>query len=97
MYLARIAAVALLLCTIQPAPAAEHVVLIVWDGMRPDFVTAENSPTLHALAEKGVFFRNNHAVYPSSTNVNGAVFAPAITRRITGSSRTRNTARRSIR
>ncbi len=78
MHLARIAAAALLLCTIQRAPAAEHVVLMVWDGMRPDFVTAENSPTLHALAEKGVFFRNNHAAYPSSTNVNGAVFATGV-------------------
>ncbi len=54
---------------------AEHVVLIVWDGMRPDFVTTETAPTLAALARAGVFFRNNHAAYPSSTNVNGAVLA----------------------
>lgn len=63
----------------QAAPVsaahAKHVVLIVWDGMRPDFVRAENAPTLTALAHDGVFFRNNHAVYPSSTNVNGAVLA----------------------
>ncbi len=54
---------------------AKHIVLIVWDGMRPDFVTAETAPTLNALAHDGVFFRNNHAAYPSSTNVNGAVLA----------------------
>ena len=54
---------------------AQHVVLIVWDGMRPDFVTAETAPTLAALARDGVLFRNNHAAYPSSTNVNGAVLA----------------------
>ncbi len=28
---------------------AEHVVLVVWDGMRPDFVTKENAPTLWQL------------------------------------------------
>lgn len=57
------------------APNAEHVVVIVWDGMRPDFVTAENAPTLAALAHDGVFFRNNHSSFPTSTNVNGAVLA----------------------
>src|SRR5438128_2410725 len=54
---------------------AEHVVVIVWDGMRPDFVTPQYTPTLAALARSGVFFKNNHAAYPSSTNVNGAVLA----------------------
>lgn len=60
---------------LHAAPHAEHVVVIVWDGMRPDFVTAENAPTLTALAHDGVFFRNNHSLFPTSTNVNGAVFA----------------------
>ncbi len=54
---------------------AEHVVLIVWDGMRPDFVRPNHAPTLTALARSGVFFKNNHPVYPSSTNVNGATLA----------------------
>ncbi len=54
---------------------AEHVVLIVWDGMRPDFATLEYAPTLAALAQDGVVFRNHHAVFPSSTNVNGATLA----------------------
>src|SRR4051794_17536781 len=57
---------------------AEHVVVVVWDGMRPDLVTEENAPTLFALARSGVFFKNNHAAYPSSTNVNGAVLATGI-------------------
>ncbi len=29
-----------------PAPKAEHVVLMVWDGMRPDFVSEANTPHL---------------------------------------------------
>jgi arylsulfatase A-like enzyme len=58
---------------------AEHVVVVVWDGMRPDFVTDQNTPTLSALARSGVFFKRNHAAYPSSTNVNGAVLATGAT------------------
>lgn len=54
---------------------AEHVVVVVWDGMRPDFVTERYAPTLTALAHSGVVFKNNHPAYPSSTNVNGAVLA----------------------
>jgi arylsulfatase A-like enzyme len=52
---------------------AKHVVVVVWDGMRPDFVTERYAPTLTALAHTGVVFKNNHPAYPSSTNVNGAV------------------------
>jgi arylsulfatase A-like enzyme len=61
---------------VQAASAADHhVVLMVWDGMRPDFVNASNTPTLSALASRGVFFANNHPVYVSSTEVNGTALA----------------------
>jgi hypothetical protein len=50
---------------------AEHVVLVVWDGMRPDFVTAEHTPTLQGLKHDGVDFQHHHPVYISSTEVNG--------------------------
>src|SRR5438874_13070411 len=52
-----------------------HVVLVVWDGMRPDFVTEKYAPTLDKLARDGVRFRNHHAVYPTATDVNGAALA----------------------
>jgi predicted AlkP superfamily pyrophosphatase or phosphodiesterase len=48
-----------------------HVVVVVWDGMRPDFVSEQNTPTLWKLAQSGVTFRNHHSVYPSATIVNG--------------------------
>ncbi len=60
------------------APAEDkprHVVLVVWDGMRPDFVTERYSPTLNKLAHEGVQFRNHHSVYPTATDVNGAALA----------------------
>ena len=57
------------------AGRAEHVVVVVWDGMRPDFITEQDTPTLHELAREGVFFRNHHAVFLSATEVNGTAIA----------------------
>ena len=51
------------------------VIVIVWDGLRPDFVTAEVTPTLHALATGGVWFERSHCAYPSETRVNAAALA----------------------
>lgn len=63
----------------EPARAkAEHVVLMVWDGMRPDFVTEANAPTLWKLAREGVTFRNHHSVYPTLTSVNAAALATGV-------------------
>src|SRR5207248_5135228 len=55
-----------------------YVVLIVWDGMRPDFVTARNCPTLFQLAQHGVLFQHHHAVYPSATEVNVTVLSTGV-------------------
>ena len=52
-------------------PAERHVVLVIWDGMRPDYVNENDTPTLWKLAQEGTVFRNHHSVYPSATNVNG--------------------------
>src|SRR5258708_22544509 len=60
------------------AGAASHVVLIVWDVMRPDFVTAETTPTLTKLAQTGVTFKNHHPVYISTTEVNGTALATGV-------------------
>jgi arylsulfatase A-like enzyme len=54
---------------------AEHVVVVVWDGLRPDFVAPQFTPNLHQLAANGVFFKNHHPVYVSSTEVNGTAIA----------------------
>src|SRR5438876_11301935 len=55
-----------------------HVVVVVWDGMRPDFVTRENTPTLWKLARGGVVFRNHHSTFLSATNVNGTAIATGL-------------------
>jgi arylsulfatase A-like enzyme len=53
----------------------KHVVVVVWDGMRPDFISGRNTPTLYELMHRGVFFAKNHAVYLTSTEVNGTALA----------------------
>ena len=62
---------ALLRVATAAAPPDKHVVVVVWDGMRPDFVSEHNTPVLWKLAQDGVTFRNHHSVYPSATVVNG--------------------------
>jgi len=54
---------------------ARHVVVIVWDGMRPDFVSEKTTPNLWKLVQQGVTFRRHHPVYTSSTEVNGTAMA----------------------
>lgn len=57
------------------AAATRHVVVVVWDGMRPDFVSPQHTPTLHEFARRGTFFRRHHCSYVSSTEVNGTALA----------------------
>ena len=45
---------------------AEHVVVVVWDGMRPDFVSPQYTPTLYELAMKA---------YEEKTGARGLVSA----------------------
>src|SRR5213075_3428781 len=63
---------------VVPAKPQHHAVIVVWDGMRPDFVTEQNTPTLWRLAREGVTFRNHHAVYPSATMVNGTAMVTGV-------------------
>jgi arylsulfatase A-like enzyme len=61
------------------APHEErHVVVVVWDGMRPDFVNERNTPALWKLAQEGVTFAHHHSVYITATNVNGAALATGV-------------------
>lgn len=58
------------------APTPHHrVIVFVWDGMRPDAISAEDTPNLLALAQRGVFFSDNHSTYPTFTMANASSFA----------------------
>jgi arylsulfatase A-like enzyme len=49
-----------------------HHLLLVLDGLRPDYVTPDVMPNLYALGRSGVVFANHHAVYPTVTRVNSS-------------------------
>ena len=55
-------------------PPRRHLLVVV-DGLRPDFITADVMPRLTALGTRGVVFTRHHAVYPTVTRVNAASFA----------------------
>jgi len=57
------------------APPSKRVIVFVWDGLRPDSVTEQDTPRLAELARNGVNFPDHHATYPSFTMVNGSSFA----------------------
>lgn len=59
-------------CTSPVSPTPRRHLLIVVDGLRPDYVTAEVMPNLTALGQRGVVFNRHHAVYPTVTRVNAS-------------------------
>lgn len=56
---------------VKPDTTHRHLLLVL-DGLRPDYVTKEVMPNLYALAQRGVTFTNHHAVYPTVTRVNAS-------------------------
>jgi arylsulfatase A-like enzyme len=60
------------------APAARTHLVIVVDGLRPDYVTAEVMPRLLELGRRGVVFSAHHAVFPTVTRVNASSFVTGV-------------------
>src|SRR5437016_12636289 len=52
--------------------ARRFVIVFVADGLRPDAITHELTPTLFRLRSEGVDFTNSHSVFPTVTRVNAA-------------------------
>jgi len=68
----------LLTCVSNPAhgePRGTQVILIVMDGLRPDYVNPRLMPNLHALSREGVVFEKHHAAFPTVTRVNASTIA----------------------
>jgi arylsulfatase A-like enzyme len=55
-----------------PAPHTQLVIVV--DGLRPDYVTPEVMPRLFRLGQRGIVFKAHHAVYPTVTRVNSPSF-----------------------
>jgi arylsulfatase A-like enzyme len=70
---------------IAPTPAVDRsVVIIVWDGLRPDAVNPADTPNLARLRDAGADFTDNHATYPTFTMMNSASFATGAFPDLTG-------------
>ena len=58
-----------------PGPNQTRVIVFVWDGLRPDSISADDTPNLVRLRDEGVSFDDQHATYPTVTMTNAASFA----------------------
>jgi predicted AlkP superfamily pyrophosphatase or phosphodiesterase len=56
-------------------PASTRTIIFVWDGLRPDSVSKQETPNLWSLREAGVWFDDNHSTYPTFTMMNASAFA----------------------
>src|SRR6476469_4969697 len=75
-FLQNLALLAGVVLTVQVAAAQEqkphNIVLFVPDGLRALSVTPESAPTLAALRDQGVNFRNPHSLFPTFTMPNSS-------------------------
>src|SRR5579872_1774414 len=58
-----------------PSSRGRIVILMVWDGLRPDSVTTRDTPNLYEMSHQGVRFDRHHSMYPTLTMVNAAALA----------------------
>ena len=78
VFLGLVATVLGLLATAQTSAQAQpaaRIVLIVVDGLRPDAVTPDVMPRLHALGQRGTVATAHHSVFPTVTRVNATSIA----------------------
>lgn len=47
-----------------------QVLIVVFDALRPEFVTPDLMPNYHAFATRGVRYTNYHSTFPTETRVN---------------------------
>jgi predicted AlkP superfamily pyrophosphatase or phosphodiesterase len=52
--------------------------IIIWDGLRPEFVRCDLTPTLCALSDHGTVFKNHSAIFPTETRVNSSTIATGV-------------------
>src|SRR6266478_3770412 len=51
------------------------MILMIWDGLRPDLVTQRDTPNLFHMAREGVRFDHHHSIFPTLTMVNATALA----------------------
>jgi arylsulfatase A-like enzyme len=56
--------------TIERSSSDERHLVIIVDGLRPDYVTPEIMPNVYAMGQNGVIGKNSYSVFPSFTRPN---------------------------
>src|SRR5262249_52804748 len=56
------------------APASRTHLVIVVDGLRPDYVTVDVMPRFYRSGQRGTACRAHHSVFPTVTRVNASSF-----------------------
>ncbi len=59
--------------------ADRRILIVAFDGLRPDMATPELTPNLCQFMAEGTKFRNGRTVYPSSTRTNAVALATRAT------------------
>jgi predicted AlkP superfamily pyrophosphatase or phosphodiesterase len=60
---------------ISAQESQQRVIILMFDGLRPDYITAELMPNLYAFKKANSYGNHNHSVYPTVTRVNSASYA----------------------
>src|ERR1051326_5221885 len=58
---------------VAQAARRTHLVIVV-DGLRPDYVTEHLMPRVYRLGRRGIVFTAHHSVFPTVTRVNASSF-----------------------
>ena len=59
----------------QTTPTRHKTLLVFFDGLRPDYITAEQMPNLFAFKQQASVGQRHHSVFPTVTRVNSASYA----------------------
>jgi hypothetical protein len=55
--------------------AGIRTLIVFFDGLRPDYITADGMPNLYAFSKRGCYGKAHHSVFPTVTRVNSSSYA----------------------
>ena len=55
--------------------AGIRTLIVFFDGLRPDYITAERMPNLYAFSQRGCYGKAHHSVFPTVTRVNSSSYS----------------------
>lgn len=55
--------------------AGIRTLIVFFDGLRPDYITADRMPNLYAFSKRSCYGKAHHSVFPTVTRVNSSSYA----------------------